>query len=141
MQQITSYLFANPQNGALLPWIGAVCAVCFLVGCTAWAMVGRAGLRPSRKRARKLRNIMFTAAVLGGLYVGARYAAVGFLNWRIFLYAIAGITAVRLALWALSMRSLAVEIVDEKQALRKQAYFKRAGTNRSRKRKRRRHHP
>lgn len=138
MKEVVTYLFSAPQNGSLLPWLAIFFGACLLAGCAAWLMVARSGLRPRRRRYRKLRNNLFITAILGGLYVGARYGNVGFFNLRFFLLMILLAFAIRMLWWILSYRTLSGEIVDEKQALRKQAYFKRASGKRSSRRSRRR---
>jgi hypothetical protein len=75
----------------------------------------------------------------GGVYLAARLLPLGFFSLRIWLLIILAVALVRLAPWALGLRSLAADKVDEHQESRRQSYFKRAGqTGKTAKKRRRR---
>ena len=119
----SSYFFASPDDGPYLTALAVGFAALFLVGLGAWAVSRRAHFGAVRKRARQLRSIAFWAAIPGALYIQARHRDISGLELRIWLYVILTVFAVRLLIWALRLRAVATEKVDERAAKRKRNYF------------------
>lgn len=126
MNDLTAYLFGDPANGSKLILLSLFFAVCWLIGLGAWVAVSRLRLLAHRRRARTLRSIMLWSAIPGALYLQARYFDVPFLQLRFWFVLIGLIWLARLIPWAISLKRMESEIVDEREKTRKQAYFKRA---------------
>lgn len=135
---LADYLFKDPVSGRWLILVVVLAITCLAVALVAWVAAGRLRFLARRRRARRLRSIMLGTAVLTGVYLAARYLPIPVVSWRIWLYLILLSLLAQLVWWALSLRQLETEIVDEGAALRKKAYFKRAKTKKAKRPKRRR---
>ena len=138
MKTLSAYLFSDPLNGQYLIALPIIAGLAALTALGSALAIRRAGFVATRRRARRLRNLTIGVALVSAVLAAVRYAEADYLGWRIWMYLLLGYFVVRLVSWALSLRSLEMDKVEEQQARRRQSYFKRSGKRRPTKRKRRR---